>query len=179
MIPPAASPPRIRLMKSTVRLGASADATRQSARTAVATLISTAFPTASPVGPRSGWLVPNGSAMGEESRATTPTVVANSAAIDVTSGSRRRVARAPEKPQRDRIHNGPPPSYWGYKRGHFHHHHGHWGGPYPGLTPPIRRGRTGIHTSKVVPSAMSWACSSPGTRRMMLTSACTPRSSTW
>ena len=26
------------------------------------------------------------------------------------------------------------------------------GGPYPGLTPPIRCGRTGIHTSKVVPS---------------------------
>jgi len=90
-------------MKSTVRLGARADATRQSARMAVATLISMAFPTASPVGPRSGWLRPNGSAKAEESSATTPTVVANSAAIDVISGSRRRVASAPENPQRERM----------------------------------------------------------------------------
>jgi len=24
-------------------------------------------------------------------------------------------------------HNVPTPSYWGWKRGHFNHHHGHWG----------------------------------------------------
>jgi len=28
-------------------------------------------------------------------------------------------------------HNVPPPSYWGWKRGHFNHHHGHWGRPAP------------------------------------------------
>jgi hypothetical protein len=103
MIPPAATPPRMRLMKRTVSWGARADVRRQSARTAVATFITTAFPNASPVGPKSGWLRPNGSAKAEESRATTPTVVANSAAMEVISGSRRRVARAPEKPQSERM----------------------------------------------------------------------------
>ena len=60
----------------------------------------TAFPIASPVGPRSGWLRPNGSAKAEESRATTPTVVANSAAIDVISGSRREIRESAPRTRR-------------------------------------------------------------------------------
>ena len=28
-------------------------------------------------------------------------------------------------------HNGPPLSYWGWKRAHLHHHHGHWGRAVP------------------------------------------------
>src|SRR5829696_4088588 len=43
-------------------------------------------------------------------------------------------------------HNVPTPSYWGWKRGHFNHHHGHWGRPAPR---PIRCGSTGIRTSKL------------------------------
>src|SRR5215218_9508481 len=46
-------------------------------------------------------------------------------------------------------HYVPPPSYWGWKRGHFNHHHGHWGGPHLGRMPLIRCGRTGIRTSKL------------------------------
>ena len=105
MIPPAATPPRTRVMKSTVRLGARADASRHSARTATATLITTALPKASPVGPRNGWLRPKGSANAEDSSATTLTDVAKSDAMVVMSGSRRRVARAPENPHRERMNS--------------------------------------------------------------------------
>jgi hypothetical protein len=56
------------------------------------------LPRASPMGPRSGWLRPKGNANAEDSRATTPTEAAKSPAIDVMSGSIRRVARAPENP---------------------------------------------------------------------------------
>src|SRR5215212_9375500 len=96
MIPPAATPPTIRLMKSTVRLGASADATRQSARLAVATLISMAFPTASPVGPRSGWLRPNGSAKAEESRAEACETMKISfeGRVAIVTGARNGLGRA-------------------------------------------------------------------------------------
>src|SRR4051794_6302095 len=103
MIPPAATPPRTRLRNSSFRSGAKVEASRQSARTDTAILITTALPKASPVGPRKGWLRPKGRAKAVDSSATTLTGVEKSAAMEVMSGSKSRVASAPENPHRERI----------------------------------------------------------------------------
>src|SRR4051812_10701724 len=103
MIPPAATPPRTRLRNSSFRSGAKVEASRQSARTDTAILITTALPKASPVGPRKGWLRPKGRAKAVDSSATTLTGVEKSVAMEVMSGSKSRVASAPENPHRERM----------------------------------------------------------------------------